>query len=102
MELLRCYWRKVRPGEWMFPGQNPNQPLSREAVGDAVAQASRRAGPTKHTTPHSMRHATYSKPEPTYAKFNFCLVIAVSRPRPAISAWPRPRSAPRRSTGLRR
>src|SRR6516225_6470175 len=27
LELLRCYWRKVRPGEWMFPGQNPNQPL---------------------------------------------------------------------------
>ena len=21
LELLRCYWRKVRPGEWMFPGQ---------------------------------------------------------------------------------
>ncbi len=57
LELLRCYWRKVRPGEWMFPGQNPHQPLSREAVGDAVVQASRRAGLTKHTTPHSMRHA---------------------------------------------
>ncbi len=57
LELLRCYWRKVRPGEWMFPGQNPDQPLSREAVGDAVVQASRRAGLTKHTTPHSMRHA---------------------------------------------
>jgi integrase/recombinase XerD len=57
LELLRCYWRKVRPGEWMFPGQIPNQPLSRYAVGDAVAQASRRAGLTKHTTPHSLRHA---------------------------------------------
>src|SRR5216684_3424157 len=29
LELLRCYWRKVRPGEWMFPGQIPNQPLTR-------------------------------------------------------------------------
>jgi integrase len=28
LELLRCYWRKVRPGEWMFPGQNPDQPLT--------------------------------------------------------------------------
>src|SRR5216683_2620855 len=37
---------------------------------------------------------TYSKPEPTYAKSNFCWVIAVSLPRPAISVWPRPRSAP--------
>jgi integrase/recombinase XerD len=57
LELLRCYWRKVRPGEWMFPGQIPNQPISRHAVGDAVVQAGRRAGLTKHTTPHSLRHA---------------------------------------------
>jgi site-specific recombinase XerD len=57
LELLRCYWRKVRPGEWMFPGQIPDQPLTRAAVGDAVMQASQRAGLRKHTTPHSLRHA---------------------------------------------
>ena len=57
LELLRCYWRKVRPGEWMFPGQIPDRPLSRYAVGNAVVRASRRAGLTKHTTPHSLRHA---------------------------------------------
>jgi site-specific recombinase XerD len=57
LELLRCYWRKVRPEKWMFPGQIPDQPLCRHAVGDAVAQASRRAGLKKHTTPHSLRHA---------------------------------------------
>ncbi len=57
LELLRCYWRKVRPGEWMFPGQNPHQPLSRDAVGNAVRDASERAGLKKHTSPHSFRHA---------------------------------------------
>ena len=57
LELLRCYGRKVRPGEWMFPGQIPHRPLTRYAVGDAVVRASRRAGLTKHTTPHSLRHA---------------------------------------------
>ena len=57
LELLRCYWRKVRPAEWMFPGQIPHQPLGRDAVGDAVVQASQRAGLTKRTTPHSLRHA---------------------------------------------
>ena len=56
LELLRCYGRKVRPGEWMFPGQNPDQPLSRDAVGNAVAEASQRAGLKKHTSPHSLRH----------------------------------------------
>jgi integrase/recombinase XerD len=57
LDLLRCYWRKMRPHEWMFPGQIPDQPLGREAVGDAVVQASQRAGLTKRTTPHSLRHA---------------------------------------------
>jgi site-specific recombinase XerD len=57
LELLRCYWRKVRPAEWMFPGEIPNQPLSPDAVGDAVARASQRAGLKKAVSPHSFRHA---------------------------------------------
>ena len=57
LELLRCYWRKVRPGEWMFPGEIPNQPLSRDAVGDAVGRARQRAGLKKAVSPHSFRHA---------------------------------------------
>ena len=32
LELLRTYWRKLRPQPWLFPGQFPDQPLSREAV----------------------------------------------------------------------
>ena len=43
LELLRTYWRKIRPQEWLFPGQYPDQPLSREAVGQAVTQASQTA-----------------------------------------------------------
>src|SRR6266404_9783847 len=27
LELLRAYWRKVRPREWLFPGQVLHQPL---------------------------------------------------------------------------
>jgi integrase/recombinase XerD len=57
LELLRSYWRKVRPGAWLFPGQVPNEPLSRDAVGHAVAHASERAGLKKRTSPHSLRHA---------------------------------------------
>jgi site-specific recombinase XerD len=57
LELLRSYWRKVRPQEWLFPGQVPHQPLSREAVGQAIARASKRAGLMKQTSPHSLRHA---------------------------------------------
>jgi site-specific recombinase XerD len=58
LELLRCYWQRVPPGEWMFPGQNPVQPLTREPVSDAVARASQRAGLKKQISPHSFRHAS--------------------------------------------
>jgi integrase/recombinase XerD len=57
LELLRTYWRKLRPQPWLFPGQFPHQPLSREAVGDAIARASERAGLKKQISPHSLRHA---------------------------------------------
>jgi len=48
---------KLRPQPWLFPGQFSAQPLSREAVSDAIAQASERAGLNKHVSPHSLRHA---------------------------------------------
>jgi len=57
LELLRTYWRKVKPQEWLFPGQVAHQPLSREAVGQAITHASQRAGLRKNTSPHSLRHA---------------------------------------------
>ena len=57
LELLRCYWRKVRPGEWMFPGLFPLQPITRDAVANAVTQAGKRAGLRKRATPHSLSHA---------------------------------------------
>jgi integrase/recombinase XerD len=57
LELLRCYWRRVRPQHWMFPGQIPNRPLTRGAVADAITEAAKRAGLTKPVSPHSLRHA---------------------------------------------
>src|SRR5450755_2792290 len=57
LELLRSYWRQVRPRDWLFPGQPSSEPLSRDAVGQAVAHASERAGLKKRPSPHSLRHA---------------------------------------------
>jgi integrase/recombinase XerD len=57
LELLRTYWRKARPQEWLFPGQDPHQPLSREAVGQAVTRAAQLAGLSKMLSPHCLRHA---------------------------------------------
>jgi site-specific recombinase XerD len=57
LDLLRIYWRKLRPQQWLFPGKVPDEPLSRDAVGNAVSLAGQRAGLKKKASPHSLRHA---------------------------------------------
>jgi site-specific recombinase XerD len=57
LDTLRSYWRAVRPGEWLFPGGHPEQPITTSAVEMACKLARRLSGITKPVTPHSLRHA---------------------------------------------
>jgi integrase/recombinase XerD len=57
LDLLRCYWRWKRPGRWLFPGSQPDHPISEKAIYDACRKAARKAGLTKSVHPHSLRHA---------------------------------------------
>jgi len=57
LEILRSYYRLVRPREWLFPGDRPSQPITRDAVGNACEKALRLSGLAKPVTPHSLRHA---------------------------------------------
>jgi site-specific recombinase XerD len=57
LEELRSYWRAGRPKTWLFPGDIPGRPISRNAVGLACQKAHRCSGIQKPITPHSMRHA---------------------------------------------
>jgi site-specific recombinase XerD len=57
LEALRSYWTVVRPKLWLFPGDIPGQPITRDAVGQACQKAHRACGITKPITPHSLRHA---------------------------------------------
>jgi integrase/recombinase XerD len=57
LEILRSYWRAVQPREWLFPGDRPSQPITRDAVGDACQKAHRLSGLSKPVTPHGLRHA---------------------------------------------
>ena len=57
LDLLRDHWRATRPGEWLFPGDLPGQPISTEAVARACRAARGRAGIAKPVTPHALRHA---------------------------------------------
>ena len=56
-ELLRCYWRSRRPGEWLFPGARPGQPTSVKTIFRACRKAARSAGIAKSIHPHLFRHA---------------------------------------------
>ena len=57
LELLRDWWRIARPQVWLFPGQNPVNPLTTRQLNRAVHAAAQRAQITKRVTPHTLRHS---------------------------------------------
>jgi len=57
LEELRSYWKRARPTAWLFPGDIPGRPITRDAVEQACDKARRVSGIDKPITPHSMRHA---------------------------------------------
>jgi len=57
LHVLRAYWRLERPDFWLFPGNIPGKPITRDAVGQACQKAHLATGITKPITPHSLRHA---------------------------------------------
>jgi site-specific recombinase XerD len=57
LEILRIYWRAVRPEEWLFPGIRADRPITKDAVEAACRKANRLSGLSKPVTPHSLRHA---------------------------------------------
>lgn len=54
--LLRDYWRKFRPGQWLFPGRNATDSLSVETVQRVYYQAKEKAGVTRGKGIHTLRH----------------------------------------------
>ena len=57
LDVLRDYWRAVRPKLWLFPGDLPGQPITTSAVEFVCRKARAVAGIEKPVTPHSLRHA---------------------------------------------
>jgi integrase/recombinase XerD len=58
LEILRAYWVRARPaGEWLFPGGNPNRPVSEDSMRDVLHAAARKARLRKKVTPHLLRHS---------------------------------------------
>ena len=57
LETLRQYWRHHQPKQWLFPGRNPNPPISGNDIFMVFHNAVRRAGINKKVCPHSLRHS---------------------------------------------
>ena len=57
LELLRDWWWAARPQGWLFPGQNPVNPMTARQLCRAVHAAKTLAGISKRVSPHTLRHS---------------------------------------------
>ena len=57
LDILRDYWNRTHPREWLSPGDRPGEPITRFAVESACREARERSGIRRPVTPHSLRHA---------------------------------------------
>ncbi len=61
--LLRAWWQEgrqkgvMRSGGWLFPGQDPAQPITTRQLSRVVEGATIAAGLTKNVSPHTLRHS---------------------------------------------
>ena len=56
LHLLRTYWKASRPQGWLFPGQNPVNPLTTRQLRRAFDGAKAAAGIDKRVCLHTLRH----------------------------------------------
>jgi len=57
LELLRNYYRRYRPRDYLFPGYKPQAPLSTTAAARLIRTTAHSAGITTHVTAHVLRHS---------------------------------------------
>ncbi len=57
LSILRAYWCLVRPRHWLFPGRNPDDPVSVGTLQEACRKARQHAGLDKRVTMHVLRHS---------------------------------------------
>ena len=57
LELLRDYWKRTRPGLWLFPGDRPDRPICPLTINHTCRQVRAQCGINKPIAPHALRHA---------------------------------------------
>ena len=83
LESLRAYWKAFQPIVWLFPGQDPQRPISTRSVRLVCRQAAKKAKLAKRVEPLRPRltHPTTFKPLSVGPAASF---IGLYRKRPAI------------------
>jgi integrase/recombinase XerD len=57
LDMLRDYWRRTHPGQWLFPGDRPGQPICPLTINHTCREVRLQCGIGKPVTPHALRHA---------------------------------------------
>ena len=57
LSILRSYWCLAKPRHWLFPGRNPDDPVSVATLQEACRKARQHAGLDKRVTAHVLRHS---------------------------------------------
>jgi integrase/recombinase XerD len=63
LDLLREYWKarrrrpELRSSPWLFPGQNPDRPMTSKPVHNACKAVREASGLSKRVTVHTLRHS---------------------------------------------
>jgi integrase/recombinase XerD len=63
LDLLREYWKarrrrpELRSSPWLFPGQNPDRPMTSKPVHNACKAVREASGLSKRVTVHMLRHS---------------------------------------------
>ena len=92
LDLLRQWWKVKRPMGWLFPGQQPGQPITTRQLNRACHAAASAAKLDKRVSMHTLRHsfATHllERKTDTSGSSRCCSAIASSTPPPSIPASP--------------
>jgi len=57
LTILRAYWTRTRPGNYLFPGRDDDHPLQQTTLYAACRSAAKAAGLGKRITVHTLRHS---------------------------------------------
>jgi len=55
--MLRAYWKRYRPKEYLFEGATPGKAIAVRTIQHTLNQAIKKSGINKHASVHTLRHS---------------------------------------------